>query len=211
MKSNRTILAIGAHPDDLEFGCGGLLRLLTKRGWSAHLLVMTGGEQGGSAPVRRHEQEHSADFMRAELHWGGFNDTELPPDRTLIKTIDRHVQAIKPDILLSHYWDDTHQDHRAVAQAAITAGRHLQNMLFYEGPSTLNFKPGIYADISSAINDKLKLLKLHASQVNKTRVPHLSILESAKSVAIYRGNQNKCKYAEAFQTGRLSLDFLVGL
>ena len=205
MTTKGKILVVGAHPDDLEFGCGGFLRLLTRNGWQAHLLVLTGGEQGGDSAVRHREQERCAAFLGAKLYWGGFRDTEIPLDRRLIQLVDQRVQAIKPDIMLTHFWDDTHQDHRAVSQACITAGRHLQSLLFYEGPSTVNFVPGTYADIGPVINDKLKLLKLHSSQVNKTSVPHLSILESAKSVAIFRGHQNKCKYAEAFQPGRLSL------
>jgi len=204
--AKNTVLAVGAHPDDLEFGCGGLLYLLSQRGWRVHLLVMTGGEHGGLPAVRVSEQERSAVLLKARLHWGGFRDTEIHTDTNLIKTIDRHVAEIEPRLLLTHYWDDSHQDHRAVSQAVITAGRYVRNLLFYEGPSTFNFMPSTYVDIGQVIKQKLKLLQLHASQVHKTRVPHLSILESAKSVAIYRGHQNKSKYAEALQPLRLSFN-----
>ena len=59
------------------------------------------------------------------------------------------------------------------------------------------------------MTEKEQLLKCHKSQVNKTRVKNLSIIESAKSAAIFRGYQNRVKYAEAFVPQRLSLELLL--
>jgi LmbE family N-acetylglucosaminyl deacetylase len=200
------ILGIGSHPDDLEYGCGGLFCRLVNKGHSVHMLVMTGGEEGGNPRLRRKEQESCVKMVGAKLYWGGFRDTEIPDSRALIEVVEKFIVQVKPDIILSHYWDDTHQDHRRLAYAVITASRYVRDLLLYEVPSTRNFSPQVFVDIGPVVKRKYELLRGHASQINKTHVPYLSILESAKSAAIYRGHQAHVKYAEAFLPYRLMLD-----
>ncbi|MBI4051258.1 MAG: PIG-L family deacetylase [Elusimicrobia bacterium] len=200
------ILGIGSHPDDLEFGCGGTFYKLSRAGHQVHLLIMTSGEVGGDSKTRRAEQEKSAKILGAKVFWGGFRDTDIPLTRELIDTIESHVRKIKPDIIFTQYFEDTHQDHRKVSQATTTATRYNRNVLFYEVPTSMNFTPTVFVDIGSVLNQKLAVLKAHRSQVYQTRVPKLSILESAKSTAIFRGYQDRIKYAEAFLPLRLTLD-----
>lgn len=206
----KSVLAIGAHPDDLEFGCGGTLSLLSKAGYKVRLLVMTSGEVGGDSNVRRREQQRAAALLKAGVEWGGFRDTDIPLTRELIQEIEKRVRAVKPTLVFAPYFDDSHQDHRKVSQATVTAARHERNVLFYETPTTMNFNPTVFMDIRPAIERKLALLKAHRSQVFQTKVPDLSILESAKSTAIFRGYQDRLKYAEGFVPLRLSLDFDLG-
>src|SRR5439155_15429747 len=86
------ILAIGAHPDDVEFGCGGTLIKYAAKGAAIALLVMTDGARGGNARTRRAEQARAARVLGAtETHWGGYRDTLLPSVRRLI---DRMEQVI---------------------------------------------------------------------------------------------------------------------
>ncbi|OGS57695.1 MAG: hypothetical protein A3J79_07035 [Elusimicrobia bacterium RIFOXYB2_FULL_62_6] len=203
------ILGIGAHPDDLEFGCGGLFYKLSAKGHKIHMLVMTGGDVGGNPGARKAEQEKAAKLLRAELFWGGFMDTDVPLSRELIQVIERRIALVKPDIVMVNYGEDTHQDHRTVSRAAVTAARYLQNILFYEVPTTMNFVPTIFSDIGGVIHKKVQLLKCHNSQVYKTRVKNLSIIESAKSAAVFRGYQDRVKYAEGFVPQRLLLDFIL--
>ena len=67
------ILAIGAHPDDIEFGCGGTLIKYGLKGHDIYLLVMTEGGMGGNQVERRKEQEEAAQLLGArELFWGGY-------------------------------------------------------------------------------------------------------------------------------------------
>jgi len=201
------VLAIGAHPDDLEFGCGGTLYRLAKAGHKVTLLIMTSGEVGGDSKVRRLEQEKSAKILKAGLRWGGFRDTDIPLTRELIQEIEKHVRELKPELIFTLYHEDTHQDHRKVSQATATASRHARSVLYYEVPSTHNFNPSVYIDIGPVLKQKLAVLEAHRSQVFQTKVRDLSIMESAKSTAIFRGYQDRIKYAEAFVPLRLSLDF----
>ena len=201
------VLAIGAHPDDLEFGCGGTLYRLGKEGFKIHLLVMTSGEIGGDSKVRRLEQERSARLLKASLRWGGFRDTDIPLTRELIQEIEKHIRELKPRLIFTQYHDDTHQDHRKISQATSTAARHARSVLMYEGPSAQNFNPTVFMDVGSTLKQKMSMLAAHRSQVFQTKVRDLSIIESAKSTAIFRGYQDRVKYAEAFVPVRLSLGF----
>lgn len=198
------ILAIGAHPDDIEYGCGGTLAKYAKLGHQIHLLVMTRGNVGGSARVRSREQMRSAKTLSAKkLFWGGYRDTEIPLGKALINRIETTVKSVQPTFIFVNYLDDTHQDHRAVAQATNTATRYTKNVLYYEVPSTQNFNPTVFIDIKGVLEKKLAALSAHASQVTATRIQNLTILDSALSNAVFRGIQGRVKYAEAFMPSRL--------
>ncbi len=203
------ILAIGAHPDDIEFGCGGILYKLFKEKHKINLLVMTKGNVGGTSNKRWLEQKKSAATLKASLFYGGLKDTGVNMGRELIRIIEKTLDNVRPDIVLVNYCEDTHQDHRNLAKAVETASRYIKNILFYEVPTTLDFLPTVFFDIGRVMTEKEQLLKCHKSQVNKTRVKNLSIIESAKSAAIFRGYQNRVKYAEAFVPQRLSLELLL--
>ena len=203
------ILGIGAHPDDIEFGCGGTFYKLARKGHKIHMLLMTQGGIGGDPLARLAEQQRSALMLKAKLYWGGFEDTAVNLNRELIQSVEKHIAAIKPDMVFVNHFSDTHQDHRNVARAVETAARYTRNLLFYEVPTTMDFQPGIFVDIGPVINRKVALLKCHSSQVYKTRVKNLSIVESAKAAAVFRGYQDRIKYAEGFMSRRLLLDFLL--
>ncbi len=201
------ILAIGAHPDDIEYGCGGMLLKYSNSGHNVFLLVLTPGDFGGNPDIRMSEQEEAVKFMKVKkLFWGGFRDTELVDNRELIGKIEEVVNQVKPDIVLLNYWDDSHQDHRAVAHAGISATRYIKEVLFYEVPTTQNFEPGIFVDIKYVLKDKLMLLNIHTSQSHRTKVENLTILESAQSCANFRGFQGRVKYAEGFKALRILRD-----
>jgi len=205
------ILAIGAHPDDLEYGCGATLYKLAKARHSINLLVMTRGDLGGSADKRQKEQQNAAKILNAKLYWGRFSDTQIPLQKETINTIEFFIKKIQPNLIFSLFPNDTHQDHRVVSQATITAARYIQNVLFYETPSTIEFTPAsVFVDIESILDKKLQLLKAHKSQVFATRIANLSILEASRSTALFRGVQNRVKYAESFVPLRLSLGKING-
>jgi len=201
------ILAIGAHPDDIEFGCGGTLIKYVDRGHRVFLLIMTKGGRGGVADDRASEQEAAWRIIGAEdLFWGKCEDTLIASDTHTIGFIERFITRLRPDFIFCNYPDDTHQDHRNLAQATISATRNLRNVLFYEGPTTWGFDPFVFVDISDTLDRKIAALQAHASQVNKTNIENLSIVQIAKSSANFRGIQARVKYAEAFCALRLFIN-----
>jgi LmbE family N-acetylglucosaminyl deacetylase len=203
------ILAIGAHPDDIEFGCGGTLIKYAQKKHNVFLFVFTDGSFGGNPDIRRMEQNEAIGLVGAqELYWGNFRDTELVDSRELILKLEEVVAKVNPDIVLMNYFEDVHQDHRAAAKAGISATRYIKEVLFFEVPTTQRFEPDIFVDIQDVLDKKLQLLKVHASQVDKTKVENLTILESAHSCANFRGYQGRVRYAEGFKALRLLRDVI---
>lgn len=200
------ILAIGAHPDDIEYGCGGTLLKHSLRGDSIYLMVLTEGTMGGQGHIRRREQFAAASMIGTkDIFWGEYEDTKIPLDRALIRKIEDVIDAVKPTVTFVHAPDDTHQDHHNLSLGTISATRYIKNVLFYEGPTTQaqSFQPTVFVDIRDVLDKKLTLLGHHASQVERTNIEDLTIIDIAKSNATFRGIQARVKYAEGFQPLRL--------
>lgn len=117
------VLAIGAHPDDVEIGCGGALLAHRKAGDDLTVLVMSDGNDGRGSNCRVGEQEDAASLLGAELLWGGFQDGSVPEGKESIDVIEMALARSGADIVYTHSLADTHQDHRATAAAAVGASR----------------------------------------------------------------------------------------
>ncbi len=207
MIQRMNILAIGAHPDDIEYGCAGTLVKYAERGHHIFLLVLTSGQEGGSTETRQQEQEAAAEIMKVQkVFWGDYHDTQLPLNKELIEKIEEVLGEVKPDLILVNYGDDTHQDHRILTQATMSATRYVRNVLFFEVPTTQNFNPQVFVDISDTLERKFKVLEAHASQVMKTNIEDMYIIELARANATFRGIQGRVKFAEAFAPLRLFIN-----
>jgi LmbE family N-acetylglucosaminyl deacetylase len=198
------VLAVGAHPDDIELGCGGTLATHVARGDDVTILVMTNGGLGTLEGMsRRSEQEAAARHLGAHLVWGDFDDGEVPTGTPSIDVIDRALAASAAQVLYTHTADDTHQDHRATAEASLAAGRRVPTILQYETPSTQRFDPTVYIDVSSTLDTKLEALRAHLSQVLRDGPVDLQGIEAQ---ARFRGSQGRMHFAEAFEPARLAWD-----
>ncbi len=201
------VLAIGAHPDDIEFGCGATLFRFAQEAHPVHLLVLTKGEQGGDGEVRVQEQKKAAEILMVqELVIGTYPDTRLPLDKEVITYIEDVMKRVKPDVIFTHYPEDSHQDHRTLSQITLSAARYVRNLLFYEVPTTDNFRPAVFTDIGSAFEKKLEALEAYASQKYKTNIEGLSITDMARATAHFRGTQARAELAEGFCSVRLFLN-----
>lgn len=201
------VLAIGAHPDDIELGCGGALLAHRRRGDSVAMLVMTTGERGPQdSRSRIQEQEDAAKLLGAGLYWGGFQDGEVPEGRSTVDAIQSVLGEIGADVVYSHSPRDTHQDHRAVGAATLAAARRFCRVLLYEAPTSQGFSPSVYVDVAQLVEAKLDLLRAHVSQVLKNG---LVDLEAVEAQARYRGFQARIRHAEAFQVERFLWDLKV--
>lgn len=201
------ILAIGAHPDDIEIGCGGTLIKYIRAGHNVFLYIATHGSFGGNGNLRSKEMAASAKQMGAsDLFWGGYTDTRIPLSQDLITEIENVIEKVKPKFIFTHWRDDTHQDHRNLTACTLAATRYIPNFLFYETPTSQNFNPNVYVDITEVLDEKLELLKAHASQIAKTHIEDTTILDIAKSAATFRGIQARVRYAEGFSSQRLLIN-----
>ena len=204
--SPKRVLALAPHPDDLEIGCGGTLATHAERGDEVHIFVATFGDIGGAAEIRKLEQEASAKILGVKkIHWGGFADTQLPQQaQELMTKLEAVVQAVEPDTVYVNHGEDTHQDHRTLAQVARSVTRYVPNVLAYETPSSTGFEPTAYMDIEGILDVKIKALEAHASQLDRTHV-HLNIVEIALATVHFRGVHGKLSCAEGFIPVRIRL------
>ncbi len=198
-----SVLAIGAHPDDIELGCGGALLAHVAAGDRVTMLVVTGGENGPGDGARHQEQARAAQMIGARLVWGGLRDCEVTPDAATVRVIEQVIESTRADLVYVHAPEDSHQDHRAVAAATLGAARRLSRVLHYQSPSTLTFTPTVYVDVTAYLSGKVAALSAHASQVEMS-----AMVEPDAVVASARhwGSQARIGYAEAFQPTRLVLD-----
>lgn len=202
----RVVLAIGAHPDDIEFGCGAALRRYREAGYRTHGLILSCGEAGldrvAGEGTRVQEAKRGARVMKLEsLTVLNFPDTQLQSRREDLKrAIEECMRLLSPDAVLTHNRHDLHGDHRTVFAATIEAGRHVPNVLCYENPNTpAHFKPNFFVDVSRYLDAKIAALNCHASQRRKPYFsPHL-----VRSMARVRGNQGLVEFAEGFEAIRM--------
>jgi len=202
------ILAIGAHPDDIEIGCGGTLAKYASYGHNIYLFIATDGNAGGIGKIRKVEQEKAAGILKVKkLFWGDYIDTELEIHKETIMKVEEIITITQPDSIFVNFPDDTHQDHRHIADITNSATRYIRNVLFYETPTTQNFQPNVFVDIGKKfLKIKMESLKAHSSQIDRTNIAGVSILELAQSAAHFRGVQARVAYAEAFQSLRLFIN-----
>ena len=200
------ILAIGAHPDDIELGCGGLLIKSARQGHNVYMYSLTRGGAGGDSKQRSEELARSARFIKAKQLWiDNFEDSKLTVTNDLINHIEFFIHKANPDLILTHSQGDVHHDHRAIALATLEAARFNSNVLSYEIPLSRNFDPKVFVDISEVVNEKVELIEIFWSQQSKLYLKANAI----KGLAEYRALQSRLntsiKYVEAFEVMKICL------
>ena len=177
MSSN--ILAASAHFDDAELGCGGAIARHVRSGDRVYLYVATRsgyGDMKGKA-IRsdgdaRKEGLRAAKILGAKVIEGEFETFHLRYEDPLIAALRRIIEEKKIDTVYLPWTGDAHQDHRALARAAITAARHCPRLLMYRinyYDTDEAFVPRHYVDISSTMSVKVRALKAHASEMKRTK------------------------------------------
>ena len=209
-------MAIGAHFDDIEIACGGTLARNVAAGHTVMMLVMSdsGYSNFDGEVLRTSEQALEEGGSAAQILGVGnvqvldFPTKDVPYNSSSVEAIEKSLRQFEPDIILTHWVFDTHQDHRNTGQATISAARNFNNILMYEpfppsGRSYLPFQAQAYVDITDKISTKLDSLKAHHSQYVKYGKEHW--LEAIKGRARLRGFECGHEYAEAFQALRIDL------
>jgi len=201
----RRILAIGAHPDDIELGCAGTLAAHALAGDEVTMLVITTGEAGpGDVLQRENEAREGAKVIGANILFGDLPDGSVSNhELKLVHLIETVIRETGTTIVYTHGQNDSHQDHRAVALASMGACRAVQQVLCYDSPSSIGFTPSVFVDISDTLSKKLAALDCHRSQVGSSV---MASHELVSTQAGYRGFQARTIAAEGFEPIRLLLD-----
>jgi LmbE family N-acetylglucosaminyl deacetylase/CheY-like chemotaxis protein len=162
------VLAIGAHPDDVEIGLGGTLAAHRSAGHEVVILTLSRGARGGTADDRQHESLAAAELIGARLFLEDQEDTRISEGDPTVSIIERVVASVHPTTVYTHSMHDRHQDHRAVHAAANVATRDIGTFACFQSPSaTVDFKPNRFVTIDGFTEAKLALLACFSSQAGR--------------------------------------------
>ena len=228
-KNNKTVLSLGAHPDDAEFFCAGTLALLRQKGWEIHIATMTPGDCGTVqysreeiSRIRRAEAAKAAAILDGTYHCLECDDIFILYDRpSLLKAIEL-LRKVKPAIVFTTSPSDYMVDHEMVSKIAQTAC-FACGVVNVETPGAEPFEPipylyymdpaeekdkfgtqiqaGTIVDISGVMDTKEKMLCCHESQRHWLMTHHGmdEYVNIMKESGEKRGLEIKSPFAEGFR------------
>lgn len=213
MTKQKNILAVGAHGDDVEIGCGGTLALHNKNA-NVYILIMTSpfysdykGKCLRKEEEGKVEEINGANILGAKHINLGFPTKNVPYSQESVEKINEVIDKYNIDTIYTHWLHDTHQDHLRTTQSVLSAGRHVQNILMYEpeypaGRSFIGFRNQYYVDITSTMETKIQSIEQHKSQVDK--YGGKKFIEAITARCQHRGYEIGKEYSECFEIIRLS-------
>lgn len=218
------VLAIGAHPDDIEIACSGTLAKCVKRGDTVIVCHVSSGDLGHvEIPPEELKVIRANEARRAgaiggisEVIWGGMNDLDIYSDnREARDMIVDVIQYAQPDFIITHNPDDYMPDHTAVAKLVFDASfaatlpnkktkynkaARLVPVFYMDTLAGVNFNPTEYVDITDEIDKKIEMLECHESQLVWMREHDgIDFADMVRTCSRYRGYQCGAEYAEGFR------------
>ncbi|MDC0954983.1 PIG-L family deacetylase [Alphaproteobacteria bacterium] len=201
------ILAIGAHFDDIELGCGGALSRHVKHGDNVFVFVAT--LSGYTDPYNKTVRKNDVALAEGQnaIEVLGVKELVLGSSKTLhveftdtlnveiLKVLDKH----KIDRVYSHWDGDIHHDHIAVSKSTLHTCRHIGQILMYRSnwyQSSQDFRGNFFVDISEHWEVKKQSVMCHKSELERTGYKWISFFENE---ALNSGQKIGVKYAEVFQ------------
>jgi LmbE family N-acetylglucosaminyl deacetylase len=220
--SDERVLAVVAHPDDAEVLCAGTLARAKRDGAAIGICVLCRGDRGRPAApianlgaVRRKEMAAAAKLLGATLLRGEFGDGQLMDGPAQRKKLIQLYRRFRPTLVLAHWREDYHPDHRAAGALAeavswfcASAGYRTPGAVMPSQPAlwwmdTMNmtgFEPGFFIDVSDQIDVKRRMLACHKSQLRRASDGDFAPLEEQMiRQAHARGAQAGVIAAEAFK------------
>jgi len=164
------VLALGAHPDDIEIFMFGTMAAYATQGAELIFAIATDGAKGGKgAPgtlvrARREEARAAAALLGVTPHFLGFPDGELVADSALIGALKTLIGAVQPNLAITHSPNDYHGDHRALSDGVRIATSFAVPVLHVDTLGGTGFSPTHYVDISTHFDLKAEAIRAHQSQ-----------------------------------------------
>jgi LmbE family N-acetylglucosaminyl deacetylase len=220
------VLAIGAHPDDLEILCGGTLALYAAAGHRVTMAVATNGNVGHPtlgrdeiAALRHAEQQASAEVIGAELVWMDFDDEWLFNDRPTRERFIDVIRGCSPDVVFAHSPSDYHPDHRAAGQLTVDsripaavrlvettlpAAERIPHVFLMDNVGGVDFVPEVHVDVTDVLATKERMLLCHRSQDAWLRAIYdgMDYVSFMREHTAARGAEAGVAFAESFREVR---------
>ena len=195
------LLAIGAHPDDIEIFMFGFISVCKERKDQIYLAVATDGSAGGDNSKNDLVKKRKKETIKALSNFANpiflnLKDGELVISKNAFLKIKNLITTIKPDLILTHAPEDYHPDHRVLSKMVLDAASFLIPVLYADTLMGVNFLPDYYVDITKFFPNKEEAILFHESQnpikfLNATRLQNR--FRSAQC------NTKTNNYAEAFR------------
>jgi bacillithiol biosynthesis deacetylase BshB1 len=219
------VLAIGAHPDDIELSCAATVAKLVQQGYSVGIVDLTEGELGtrGTREIRRQEADASAEILGVKFRTNlRLPDGNIEVSQTNIKKVIREIRAHAPSVLLFPHWLERHPDHehasRLCREAWFYAGlekirTNRQGMRqephrprkFFHFMQKFEFTPSLIVDVSDVYNVKKEALAVFASQFHnpksserETLLSSATFLDHVYARDLHYGSLINATYGEPF-------------
>lgn len=201
------VLAIGAHYDDIEIGCGGSLLKHRNNNDDISLLIVSKSNYSDQNHIRtelmaKGEGKINSEKLNAKLLHGNFETLQLKANSELIFYICKVVNDIKPDIVYTHFYGDQHLDHEAISKSSLIACRNVKKLLMYMSnvyQTTISFDPNYYNDISDVHDEKIELIETFKSEGTKIQ----KWIDQINSTNRIYGIKNSKDYCEGFVVSRI--------
>lgn len=214
------VLAFGPHPDDIELTMGGTLLKLARLGYRSAIVDLTAGEMGtrGTPERRAQEAEEASRILKCSARKNlNLGDGYLTPDKKAKRAVVEAIRELKPRLVFTNYWENTHPDHAAsgtlVAEAAYLAGLsryeaegepHRPNrVIYYLLPHRV--PPSFIVDVSPFYEEKMRAVRCYQSQLHnshsdepETTISRPDFLGKIESKLRYYGTLIDAEYGEPF-------------
>jgi N-acetylglucosamine malate deacetylase 1 len=206
---SKTIIAFGAHPDDLEIGMGGTIAKLSAMGYNVQPVIATlpNFVKSDTKEGRKSESMLSAKVMGCKSPiFLDLSPEQMVFGRKLVTLIDSLIKEHKPDTVFTQWHGDSHQDHQILTSSVISACRNQNNLFMYEttipgGITQNSFRPQLFVDITETIDIKKNALECFQSQFIRCGEIWIPAVIGRCS---FRGYQVDAKYAEAFEVVKVT-------
>jgi LmbE family N-acetylglucosaminyl deacetylase len=196
-KNNRSkVIFVGAHPDDIELGCGGTVAYFVRKDYEVLCVFLSRGEKGRQIPqdgpkVRMIESIKACQILgvdKRNIFFGKFEDTRIPDSVDTIHFLEQFYSYESSNLysVFIPTTDEIHQDHKRVASSCVAA------------TAQWLFNPTTFVEITPFLRLKWKALRCHETQIRQKKM-YLEY-RSMVHLSAFRGRQANVRYAEAFQT-----------
>lgn len=215
-------MALAAHPDDVEMFCAGTLAKAVRLGHEVVICVACDGAGGhmtiapeALARIRRQEAENAANVIGAEFISLALPDMFVFDDRETRLIVADAIRQARPDVIITHWPEDYHADHRNVSQLVFAASflatlpnietAHLAHpnvtpIYYMDTPAGKGFVPTEYVDVSETFETKRRMLACHESQITWLKEhDNVDIIEFMETMSRARGLQCGVTHAEGFR------------
>jgi LmbE family N-acetylglucosaminyl deacetylase len=209
------VLAVGAHHDDIELGCGGTLARLVRDGHSVFGVTLTNSETHYEiGDIHRTSDDARTEALEAarvlgmklvELEGKGADNGTLVYEVNLMRRIESLIHDLKISLVFSHWNSDLNTDHEAAAKLSLVASRHVPRVLMYRSnwyQASQPFNGTVFVDITETIDIKRRALQCFQSEVKNRGQEWIdSFLDAHRSAAFGLGKG----YVEIFEPVRYEL------